>query len=101
MPAVITEFIRSYTPAMRSNIARTCDSGRVPLRAVPTPPREASVIVRLPQGAEEVHQLVEARGAVLTKAHERRHRRGRVDQRPRDRLARQPRADLGQVRARP
>ena len=32
-PAVMTEFIRSYGPAMRSNIARTCPSSRVPLRA--------------------------------------------------------------------
>jgi hypothetical protein len=31
MPAVMTEFIRSYTRAMRSNIARTCVSGSVPL----------------------------------------------------------------------
>src|SRR5688500_14637094 len=32
-PAVMTEFMRSYGPAMRSNIARTCPSSRVPLRA--------------------------------------------------------------------
>jgi hypothetical protein len=29
----MTEFIRSYGPAMRSNIAWTCPSSRVPLRA--------------------------------------------------------------------
>src|SRR4051794_27645953 len=99
IPTVMTEFMRSYTPAMRSNIARTCVSGSVPLRAVPTPPREASVIRRLPQGAEEVHQLVEPLWALLLKTHERGHWRGGVDQRARDCLPRQPRADVRQVRA--
>src|SRR5436190_16754707 len=83
---------------MRSNIARTCDSGRVPLRAVPTPPREVSVIEGLPQRAEEVHELVEASRTLLPQAGERRHRRGGVDERAGNGRARQPRADLGQIR---
>src|SRR2546428_10284324 len=86
---------------MRSNIARTCDSGSVPLRAVPTPPRGASVIAALPQRAEEVDQLVELRGVPLAQAREGRHRRSGVDERTGDRRARQSRPDLREARPRP
>src|SRR3954452_5216166 len=85
---------------MRSNIARTWPSGRVPLRAVPTPPREDSAI-ELPQRAEEGDELVELGRVLLAQARERRHRSRRVDERARDRRPRQPRTDLGEVRPRP
>src|SRR3954470_13931739 len=84
---------------MRSNIALTCDSGRVPLRAVPTPPREASV-TGLPQRAEEVHEVIEPLRALLLQPRERRHRRRGIDERAGDGLARQAGADLGQVGSR-
>src|SRR5438105_5644605 len=101
-PTVITEFSRSYTRAMRSNIARTWSSGRVPPRAAATPP---SVMGRtglaLPERAQEVDQLVELLGVLLAQLLERRHGRSRVDQRAGDGLAGQTRADGRQLRSRP
>src|SRR3954468_15168023 len=77
---------------MRSNIARTCPSSRVPAGG--------SVMAGSAQLREEVDEVVELLGVVSLEAGEGRHRRRRVHQRPRDRLAGQARADLGQVRAR-
>src|SRR4249920_3111478 len=81
---------------MRSNIARTWVSSRVPERAA----EEAAplVMVRpLLQVREEDNEVVVLlRREILVG----RHRRGRVDQGARDRLPRQSAADLRQVRAR-
>src|SRR5438309_10206983 len=91
----MTEFMRSYTRAMRSNIARTWSSGRVP-------PREAAslpTLTPLPERAQEVDELVELLGAALLELRVRGHRRGGVEQRARDRLLRQPRADVRERRA--
>src|SRR5258708_34224981 len=78
---------------MRSNIARTC-----PASSFPAPAPWLLAMGRLLGLIEEGDDVVELlRGQVL----ERRHRRRRVDQRARDRLTRQPIADLRQVRPRP
>src|SRR3954453_11626328 len=86
---------------MRSNIARTCGSSRVP--GAP-PPRLvmpetllSPVAAELPEERDECVELVR-RG--LLQPGERRHWRGRVDGRPSDRLGWQPRRDVGEVRAR-
>src|SRR6188508_180858 len=84
---------------MRSNIARTWGSSSVPLDG-------PSVLVialgrRLLELRQEPDHLSELLGRVLREVRERRHRRGRVDQRALDRLAGQTGADLGQLRARP
>src|SRR5215210_12429 len=85
---------------MRSNIARTCSSGRVP--AAPGPAIRPLLMSRpLLERAEEVDQLVELLRVVLAELRVRGHRRGRVDERARDRLARQPCADLRELRAGP
>src|SRR3954471_22055490 len=85
---------------MRSNIARTCGSSRVPGAR---PPRLV-MPETLPGPAElseERDERVELVRRALLQPGERRHRRGRVDERPRDRLGRQPRRDVGEVRPRP
>src|SRR3954454_11333149 len=78
---------------MRSNIACTCGSERVPLRA--------SLIPALLQRSEERGELRESLRIALREPRVRRHWRRRVDQRARDRLARQARRDVREVRARP
>src|SRR4051812_45813217 len=87
---------------MRSNIARTCGSSRVPgarpPRLVMPETLLSPVAAELP---EERHQRVELVRRALLQPGERGHWRGRVDQRPRDRLGRQPRRDVGEVRPRP
>src|SRR5215213_5029664 len=84
---------------MRSNIASTCGSESVPLRASPA---EAWLMTRLlAQVPEEVHDFFELLGVALAEPRVRRHRGSRVDQRAGDRLARQLAADVAQVRARP
>src|SRR5690349_2693841 len=91
---------------MRSNIARTCGSSRVPEAAPPAatwPCRSVtlpSASVAL-ERAEEVHEVVELLRVLLLELSVRRHRRRRVLQRPPDRLPWQSTADLGQVRAGP
>src|SRR5436305_9438868 len=81
---------------MRSNIARTCSSGRVP---VPGPAIDPSLMPVRPllERAEEVDQLVELLRVLLAKLRVGGHGRGGVDQRPGDRLTWQPRADLGEL----
>src|SRR5690349_16961113 len=92
---------------MRSNIARTCGSSKVPEAAPPAatwPCRSVigpSALVAAVERAEEVHEIVELLRVVLLEAAVRRHRRGRVLERAADRLAWQALADLGQFRARP
>src|SRR3954451_19216347 len=88
---------------MRSNIARTCGSSRVPGAR---PPRLVMPLTLLgsfagAQLAEERHERVELVRRALLQPGERRHWGGRVDERPRDRLRRQPRRDVGQVRTGP
>src|SRR4051795_2377901 len=73
---------------MRSNIARTWPSSRTP--GVP-----AAISALLAEGAEEVHEHAELLGREVREG---RHRRRRVDERPRDRLARQPARDVLQRR---
>src|ERR687895_813780 len=103
MPAVITEFIRSYTRAMRSNIARTCVSGNVPARpeAAGSAGRAGGgiskrLLLALQRG-DVLDELVELLGIVLLQLRVGRHRRGRVHQRPRDRVRPQPVPHLRQV----
>src|SRR5262249_56192348 len=69
-PAVMTEFMWSYTPAMRSNIARTCGSCSVPGDGAP-------IVTPLLELRQEYDERVELLRRELT---ERRHRRRRVDQ---------------------
>src|SRR3954452_14423925 len=88
---------------MRSNIARTCGSSRVP-GARPPPLVMPSTLLgslaaaELPEECDERVELVR-RGAL--QPGERRHRGGRVDERARDRLRGQAGRDIGQVGARP
>src|SRR5690242_15629719 len=96
MPAVMTEFMTSYTRAMRSNIARTCGSESLPLVSAGA----GAVMAELPERRKEVDELVELLRVLLLERAEGRHRRRGVDQRARDRVTRQPRADVGAVRAR-
>src|SRR3954471_17396597 len=63
---------------MRSNIASTCGSARRPAELMPR---------GLLQARQEVDELVELLGVLLLQRRERRHRRGRGDQRPRERPA--------------
>src|SRR5262245_20388880 len=101
MPAVITEFMRSYTRAMRSNIARTCVSGRVPeagaLPLIPAAGRPRAALVLALERRDVLDELVELLGVLLAQRGERGHRRRRVDQRSRDRVLAEPGTDLGQV----
>src|SRR3954452_5651146 len=87
---------------MRSNIARTCGSSRVPGARPPRLVMPSTLLgslagAQLPEERDKRVELVR-RGAL--QPGERRHRSGRVDQRPRDGLRRQARRDVGQVRAR-
>src|SRR5215212_3748008 len=77
---------------MRSNIAWTWGSESVPLRA--------SLMRVLLQRAEVVDERLEVLRLALLEARVRRHRRGRVDQRALDRLARKVAGDVGEVRPR-
>src|SRR5215217_9711753 len=88
---------------MRSNIARTCGSSRVPGARSPRLVMPATLLRSLAaaQLPEELDEGVEFVRRALLQPGERRHRRGRVDERPRDRLLWQARRDVGQVRARP
>src|SRR3954447_3537286 len=70
---------------MRSNIASTCGSARRPAELI---------ALKLLQAREEVDELVELLGVPLLQRGERRHRRSRVHERPRDGLATETRADL-------
>src|SRR5918992_3757909 len=78
---------------MRSNIARTCVSGSRP------DAEELTGLVLALERGDVLDQLVELLRAVLLELPVGRHRRGRVDQRARDRVGPEPVADLGQVRA--
>src|SRR3954467_12344205 len=78
---------------MRSNIASTCGSARVP--------RPAAFTTReLLQRRQEVDELVELLGVLLLHRRERRHRRRGVHERARDRLAAEPSPDFGERRPR-
>src|SRR5919106_3125078 len=91
---------------MRSNIARTWRSSRVPGAR---PPRlvmwarllESALVAGPAKLAEERDEVLELLRRGLLQPGERRHRRGRVDERARDRLRRQARGDVGQLRSRP
>src|SRR6186997_2642323 len=80
---------------MRSNIARTCGSSRVPGARPAVIGTKLLVALQLP---EERDHRVELVRLGLLQVRERRHRRGRVDERSRDRLRREPRGDLRQRR---
>src|SRR5215218_9837881 len=84
---------------MRSNIARTCVSGSVPAAGPPTASPPA--LIALSQRREVLDERVELLRVLLGQAAVRRHRRGRVEQRPPDRRRPEPVADVGQLRARP
>src|SRR3954454_20175407 len=88
---------------MRSNIARTCGSSRVPGARPPRLVIPATLLgslaaAELPEEGDQRVELVR-RGAL--QPGERRHRRGRVDERARDRLRWQAGGDISQVGARP
>src|SRR5271169_2207701 len=111
----MTAFIRSYTPAIRSNMARTWGSGRVPLAPLSGVPGRsvlpagegalAVIVPRSPAGLLELGQegdeVVELVRVLLRQAGEGRHRRRGVAQRRRDRLRSEDRSDVGQGRAGP
>src|SRR4051794_20105387 len=78
---------------MRSNIACTWGSGRVPGAGMPR-----LTALERPQ---VIHEVVELLGVLLPEAREGGHRRRRVDQRAGDRRPREPRADVREVRAGP
>src|SRR5450755_4974630 len=94
-------FMRSYRPAIRSNIACTCGSSSVPgaprsaedALAVTGPPRP---LLKLGEEADEVVELLRI---LLGQALERRHRGGRVVQSLRDRGRAQLGSDVGQLRS--
>src|SRR5947209_5595280 len=76
---------------MRSNIASTWGSAR----------RPAELMTEgLLQARQERDELVELLRVLIVQGLERRHRRSRVEQRPRNRLTPEPRPDLGQWRSR-
>src|SRR6185312_15254157 len=91
--------------AMRSNIARTCGSSSVPVAGSDSLVPPCAVMRAFPTAllelAEERDERSELRGLRLGEALERRHRRGRVAQRLRDRGCGQRPADLRQVRPGP
>src|SRR5918999_3511432 len=96
----MTEFIRSYTRAIRSNIARTCGSERVPA-AEERVAAGGSLIDRsaeLLERGDVVDQLVELLGLVLSEARVGGHRRGGVHEGACDGVSLQPLADLGERR---
>src|ERR671933_361240 len=91
---------------MRSNIARTWGSSRVPGARPPgfvmrSRLLEAALVAGPAELAEERDEGVELLRRALLQAGERRHRRRRVDERPRDRLRRQARGDVGELGPRP
>src|SRR6266536_3580598 len=81
---------------MRSNIARTWGSSRVPRVSA-----AGALMAELLQLGEVVDQLVELLRVLLLERRVGGHRRRGVDERARYGLARQLRADVRQVRARP
>src|SRR3954469_17706754 len=88
---------------MRSNIARTCGSSRVPGARPPRLVMPSTLLgslagAQLPEERDQRVELVR-RGAL--QPGERRHRSGRVDERSGDRLRWQAGRDVGQVRPRP
>src|SRR3954466_5984863 len=88
---------------MRSNIARTCGSSRVPGAR---PPRLVMPLTLLgsfagAQLAGDDHERVELVRRALLQPGERRLRGGLAANRPRDRLRRQLLRDVGQVRTGP
>src|SRR5438093_10901104 len=95
----MTEFIRSYRPAMRSNIDLTCASAT----------RGLSVwVVKRPTGAVAPRQALPETGEIVDQRFELvrrkisvgRHRCGRGAERPRDRVSRQSSADLAELGSR-
>src|SRR5436190_14071347 len=76
---------------MRSNMASTCGSARRPAELMPRGLLEAR---------QEADELVELLRVLVLQGVERRHRRRRVDERARDRLAAKARADVRERRAR-
>src|SRR5215213_7795147 len=84
---------------MRSNIARTCVSGRVPEAGALPPVRPRTSLLVALEGGYVLDELVELLGLVLLKRPERRHRRRRVDQRPGDRVLAEALADVRQIRS--
>src|SRR2546423_11097273 len=82
---------------MRSNIARTWVSGRVPLAAPPAA-SVTTLVLGLERG-DEVDQLVELLGIALAQRRVVRHRAGRVHQRARDRVLAEAIPDVRQVRS--
>src|SRR5919198_232554 len=81
---------------MRSNIARTWGSSRVPRVSA-----AGALMAELLGAGEVVDQLVELFRVLLLERRVGGHRRGGVDERARYGLARQSRANMGQIRARP
>src|SRR2546423_10237503 len=86
---------------MRSNIARTCVSSKVPGAVEVLAPIAAATVSELLELGEEVDQVVELLRGLLRELLERRHRRRRVDQRRGDGRRSQLVADLGQGRTGP
>src|SRR3954452_23668936 len=84
---------------MRSNIARTCFSGSVPVAAPPTASSPLS-LTALSKRSEELNEFVELLRVVLGEPAVRRHRRRRVEQGPANRGRSEARSDLRQRRAR-
>src|SRR5215203_2490075 len=80
---------------MRSNIAFTCVSGSVPDAGVPT----VTSALLASQRCDVLDELLELLGVLLLKRPVRRHRRGGVHERARDRGHAEPVADVGEVRA--
>src|SRR4051812_7862026 len=84
---------------MRSNIARTCDSGSVPVAAPPTASSPLS-LTPLSKRSEELNEFVELLRVVLGEPAVRRHRRRRVEQRPANGGRFEALSDLRQLRPR-
>src|SRR4051795_6516405 len=82
---------------MRSNIARTWGSDSLPRVSAGA----AVLMTDLLEAREKVDESVELLGVLLLKVGERRHRGRGIHERAGDRVARQSRPDMGQVRARP
>src|SRR5437764_7742076 len=79
---------------MRSNIARTWGSERLPLVSAGA----GAVMTGLLELREEVDELVELLRILLLQGDEGRHGSRGVDERAGDRVAGQPRPDVGEVR---
>src|SRR4051794_12561994 len=82
---------------MRSNIARTWGSDSLPRVSAGA----AVLMTALLQAREEVDECVELLRVLLLEGDERRHRRGGVHERARDRVPRQPSANVRQLGPRP